>query len=133
MAEEVVEGGSVTHENRIDISYVTNYLEDSERATLSNNTRKSINEDPVRTKFPANKNRCTTSPTSAEDDNENRLISQIITGVQKASQNDSVLAGGVTRFPTNGIRARVYTENRGSTSSNINKTEERSVVINELV
>ena len=35
----------------------------------------------------------------------------------------------MNRFPTNGIRAHVSAANRGSTSSNRNKTEERSVVI----
>ena len=122
-------GGSVVHENGIDIPDVTRYFEDSEWAALSNDTRKSITEDPVRTKFLENKKRCTTRSFSAEKNNENRLISQIITGVQNESRNESGLAGGVTRFPTNGIRAQVSAANRGSTSSKINETEERSVVI----
>ena len=88
-----------------------------------------ITEDPVRTKFLENKKRRITSSVSAEKDNKNRLISQIITGVQNASQNESGLAGGVIHFPTNGSRAKVSAENRGSTYSNRKKTEERSVVI----
>ena len=75
------------------------------------------------------KKRLVISSISADKYNENRLISQIITGVQNESQNESVLAGGVTRFPTNGSRAQVSAENRGSTSSNRNETEELSVVI----
>ena len=54
---------------------------------------------------------------------------KIITGVQNASSNESGLAGGVTRVPINGSRAQVSAENRGSTSSNRNETEEQSVVI----
>ena len=126
-------GGSSTHENGIDISDVTRNFEDSEWATLLNNTRKRITEDPVRTKYLANKKRHTTISVSDGKDNRNRLISQIITEVQNASRNESGLAGGVTRFPTNGSRAQVSTENRGSTSSNINETEQRSVVINEHI
>ena len=57
------------------------------------------------------------------------LISQIVTEVQNENRNESVLTGGVTRFPTNGIRSQVSDVNRGSTSSNINNTEEQSVVI----
>ena len=56
-------------------------------------------------------------------------MSQIITGVQNASQNESVLSGGVNRFPTNGIRAQVSAANRYSNSPNRNETEEQSVVI----
>ena len=80
-------GGRGAHENGIDITDVTRYFEYSEWASLSNNTRKIITEDPVRTKFLENKKRRTTSSGSAEKDNENPLISQIITGVQNASQN----------------------------------------------
>ena len=63
------------------------------------------------------------------NDNENRLISKIITGVQNATRNESVLAGVVTRLLTNISRAQVFAENRGSNYSNRNETEERSVVI----
>ena len=48
-------GGSSAHENGIDISDFTPYFEDSEWAALSNDTTKRITEDPVRTKFLANK------------------------------------------------------------------------------
>ena len=57
------------------------------------------------------------------------LISQIITGVQNASQNEYGLAGGVTLFPTNGRRAQVSAANRDITSSNRNEIDKRSVVI----
>ena len=57
------------------------------------------------------------------------LISQIITGVQHASRNEYGLAGGVTRFPTNGRIAQVSDANRGITSSNRNDIDEQSVVI----
>ena len=62
-------------------------------------------------------------------DNENWLISQIITGVQNEIRNKSRLAGGATHFPTNWIRAQVSSVNRLSTSSNRNETEDRSVII----
>ena len=39
--------------------------------------------------------RCTTSTVSAEKNNDNCLISQIITGVQNASQNEPILSVGV--------------------------------------
>ena len=80
-------GGSGAHENSIDISDVTRYFEDSDWAALSNNTRKMITEDPVRTKFLTNKKRRTTRSVSAGKDNENRLISHITTGVQNSSQH----------------------------------------------
>ena len=79
--------------------------------------------------FTENKKRRTTSSVGARKDNKNRLISQIITGVQNASQNESGLAGGVNRFPTNGLRAQLSATNRGSNSSNRNETEEQGVVI----
>ena len=122
-------GGSSAHENGIDISDVTCYFEYQEWAALSNYTRIRITEYLVRTKFLENKKRRTTRSITAVKDNENRLISQIITGVKNASRNDSGLEGGVTRFPTNGSREQVSAENRGSTSSNRNDTEESSVVI----
>ena len=62
-------------------------------------------------------------------DNENRLISHIITGVHNASQNDHSLAGGVNHFPTNGIRGKVSDDNRSSTYSNRNDTEGQSEFI----
>ena len=76
-----------------------------------------------------NKKRRNTSYVSDEKYNENRLISNIITGVRNAIQNESGLEEGVTSFPANGRRSQVSAENRGSTSSNRNETEERSVVI----
>ena len=88
-----------------------------------------ITEYSLRTYLLTNKKRRTTSSFSAEKENENRLISQIITGVKNESRNESGLAGGVTHFPTNGSRAHVSATNRGSTSSNRNEKEERSVVI----
>ena len=88
-----------------------------------------ITEDPICTKLLANKKRRTNRSVSGEKDNKNRLISQIITGVKNEIQNESGLAGGVTCFPTNGSRAQVSNANKGSTSSDRNKTEERSVVI----
>ena len=88
-----------------------------------------ITEDPVRTKFLENKKRRTTSYVSAEKDNKNQLISQIITGVQNSIRNESGLEGGVTHLPTNGSRAQVSAANRCSTSSIRNEIEERSVVI----
>ena len=80
-------GGRGAHENGIDISDVTRYFEDSYWAALSNNTKKRITEEPVRTKFLANKNRCTTNYVSSGKNNKNRFISQIITGVQNAIRN----------------------------------------------
>ena len=65
---------------------------------------KRITEDPVCTKFQVNKKRQAARSASAGKDNNNRLISQIITRVQNASRNESGLAGGVTRFPNNGNR-----------------------------
>ena len=48
-------GGSGAHENIIDISDLTRYFEDAECATLSNDTSERNTEDPVHTKFLANK------------------------------------------------------------------------------
>ena len=115
--------GIGAHEDGNDISDITRYFEDSEWDALSNDTRKRITEERVRTKFLANKNRRTTSYVSAGKDNKNRLISQIITGFQNASRNESGFSGGVTCFPTNGSRAQMSVANKGSTSSNRNKTE----------
>ena len=78
-------GGSGAHGNGIDISDVTRHFEYLESAALSNDTRKGITEDPIRTKFLSNKKRRTTRFISAGKDNQNRLISQIITGFQNAS------------------------------------------------
>ena len=122
-------GSSSAHENGIYISDVTRYYDDSEWAALLNNTRKRITEDPVRKKFLVHQKRRTTSSAGAGKDSKNQLISQITTGVQNSSRNESGLAEGVTHFPTNGSSAQVSAANRSSTSSNINKTEERSVVI----
>ena len=122
-------GVSGAYENGIDISDVTRHFEDSEWATILNDTRKSITEDRVRTKFLTNKKRRTTRSVSVEKNNKNQLISQIITGVKNASQNESGLEGGVTRVPTNGRMAQLYAYNRGSTSSNRNETEEQSLVV----
>ena len=122
-------GGRGANETGIEISDVTRYFEYSEWAALSNDTRKRITEDLVRIKLLENKKRRITSSISAGKDNNNRLITKIITGVQNASRNESVLEEGVNRFPTNVSRAQVYAENRCSTSSNRNKTEEQSVVI----
>ena len=83
----------------------------------------------MRTNFLVNKKRRPTSSVSAEKDNENRLISKIITGVHSAIQNDPRLEGGVTHFPTNGIRSQVSAGNRSSNYSNRNDIEERRVVI----
>ena len=83
----------------------------------------------LRNHFLENEKRRTTRSVSAEKDNENRLISHIITGVQNANQNESGLEGGVNHFPTNGSRAQVSASNRGINSSNRNDTEEQSVVI----
>ena len=58
-------GGSGAHENGINISDVTCYFEDSEWAALSNDTSRSITEDPVRTNFLENKKRRTNSSISA--------------------------------------------------------------------
>ena len=86
-------GGSGAHDNGIYISDVTCYFGDSEWNALSNDTSKRTTEDLVRTNFVENKKRRTTSSVSAEKDNDNRLISQIITGVQNSSRNESGLAG----------------------------------------
>ena len=83
----------------------------------------------MRIKFLENKNRCTTSSVSVVKDNKNWLISHIITGAQSTSRNESVLVGGVARFHNNRSMAQVSTANRGSTYSNRNKIEKRSVVI----
>ena len=72
---------------------------------------------------------CITSYVNSENDNDNRLIYQIINGVKNSSRNEPILAGGVTHLPNNGSRAQVSDVNRSSTSSNRNNTEERSVVI----
>ena len=78
-------GECSVHEKGIEISYFTRYFEYSECAALSNDTRKRITEDPVRTKFLENKKRRTTSSVSDGNDNDSPLISHIITGVQNAS------------------------------------------------
>ena len=83
----------------------------------------------MRKKFLVNKKRFTTRSISVEKDNENLLIYQIITGVQNTIQNEYLLEGGVTNLPTNGSRAQLYAANRSSNCSNINDTEEGSVVI----
>ena len=66
--------GSGAYEILIDISDLTCYFEDSEWDAISNDTRKRITDDPVCTKFLANKKRRTTSSVSSEKDNKNRLI-----------------------------------------------------------
>ena len=81
-------GGISAHENGIEISDITRYFEDSEWAAISNDTRKSIAEDPIRTKFLENKKRSTTRSINAEKYKYSRLISQIITGVKNASRNE---------------------------------------------
>ena len=88
-----------------------------------------ITEDPVRTKLQANKKRRYTIYVSADNDNKNRLISQIITGVQNKSRNESEFSRGMTCFPTNGSRSQVSAASRVIISSNRNNTEEQSVVI----
>ena len=80
-------GVSGAYENGIDISDVIRYFEYSWWDALSNDTRKSITEHPVRTKFMVNKKRRTTSYVTAKKDNKNWLISQIITRVKDASRN----------------------------------------------
>ena len=80
-------------------------------------------------KFLANKKRRTITSLNAEKDNDDKLISQIITGVHNASQNYPRLAGVVTHFPINWSRGQVSAMNRKSTSSNRNDTEDRSLVI----
>ena len=84
--------GSAKDENGIDISDVTSYFEDSEWGALSNDTKQRIAEDPVRINFLANKKRRATRSISAGKYNKNWLIAQIITGVQKRSQNESRLS-----------------------------------------
>ena len=88
-----------------------------------------MTEDLVRTTLLGNKGGAPPALSVMKKDNKNRLISQIITGVQNASSNEYGLAGGVTRFPTNGSRAQVSAANRGTTSSNRNEIEDQSVVI----
>ena len=122
-------GYSSAYENGIDISDFTCYFEYSEWGALSNNTRKRITEEPVRTNFLADKKIHTTSSVSVENDNKNWLITQIITGVQNSGRNKYVLTGGLTRFPTNGVRAQVYDANIVSTYSNRSEIDEHSVVI----
>ena len=63
------------------------YFEDTEWATISNDTGKIITEDPVHTKFLANKNIRTTRSVSAKKENKNQVISQIITGAQNESRH----------------------------------------------
>ena len=88
-----------------------------------------ITEDLVRKKILANKKRCTNSSVSAEKDNENWLIYQINTGVHNVILNDHILTRELTHFPTNGRREKVSDANRSITSSNINDTEDQSLVI----
>ena len=83
----------------------------------------------MRTDSLLNKMRRTTRSVSSEKYNKKRLIYQIITGVQNARQNESGLAGGVTRFPISVSRAQVSSANRCSDFTNINDTEDQSVVI----
>ena len=83
----------------------------------------------MRTNLLANKKRRTTRSISAEKDDENRLFSPIITGVQNASRNKPRLSGEVTHLPTNGSREQVSFDNRSNNSSKRNNTEDRSVEI----
>ena len=57
-----------------------------------------ITEDPVLTKLLSNKNQCTTISVSDKNNNENQLISHIITRVQNTSHHESGLLVGVIRF-----------------------------------
>ena len=86
-------GISGEYENGIDISYFTCYFEDAEWSSLSKKTRKRIAEDPVHTKFLAHKKRRTTSSVSNKKYHDNRLISQIINGVQNNIRYESGLEG----------------------------------------
>ena len=122
-------GGSGAYENGIDISYVTCYFEEPKWTAISNYTRKNITEARVGTNNLATKKTHNTRYVSAGKDNENWLISQIITGVQNPSQNEPGLAGGVDRFPTNGSKTQVSAANICSTSSTRNNTEYWSVLI----
>ena len=53
--------------------------------------------------------------------NDNRILSQIITGVQNSTHYEDVLEVGVIRFPNNGIRTQVSAENRSRDSAIINE------------
>ena len=80
-------GGSGANENGIDISYVTRYFEDSELDVILNDTIKMITEYPVRIRFLEKKNKLTTRSVSAEKNNENQLILQIISLVQNSRRH----------------------------------------------
>ena len=97
-------------------------------STLSNETIKMITEDLVCTHFLSNKKIHITSSGSAKKYNYNGLISQIITGVQNASRNESGLEGGVIHFPTNGRRTKVSDEHRSRSYAIRNEPEESIVV-----
>ena len=82
----------------------------------------------MRTKLLENNKRRTKSSVNADKDNDNRLISNIITGVQNMIQNETILEVEVTRFQNNGIRAQVSATNISSTVTHNNYQEEFSVV-----
>ena len=73
-------------------------------------------EDPIFIKFLENKNRRATRSVSAEKDNANRIISQIVTGFQNTSLHKYVLVEGVICFPNNGSRTKVSDANISSAS-----------------
>ena len=83
-AKEIAEGA----EAHMKWNLFTCYFENSEWAALSNDTRESITEDPLRTKLLANKKRRTASSVSAQKDNENWLISQIIMGFKTQAETN---------------------------------------------
>ena len=56
-----------------------------------------MTEDLVRTKLLGNKGGAPPALSVMKKDNKNRLISQIITGVQNEIRNESGLIGGVKR------------------------------------
>ena len=93
-----------------------------------NKTRKRITEELVHTKFLESNKRSATSFISAKRDNDNKIIYQIITGVQNASRHISGLLVGVIRFPINGIRTQVFAENRSRNYAIRNEPEELIVV-----
>ena len=88
-SKELVEGAAVHMKMEFTYQMSPVTLKVHSGDAISNDTRKRITEDPVRTKFLENKKRRTTSSVSAGKDNKNRLISKIIAGVKNASRNES--------------------------------------------
>ena len=84
-----------------------------------------------RTKFLTNRKQSTTISVNTGNGYEKWLVSQIISGVQNKSRQETGLVGGVIILPTNGSRNKVTSVNRSSATKKRNDQqvmEELSVI-----